>query len=137
MRRRSSFFYEEDPADKELINLTPLIDVIFIVLISFILIAPLLETDSINLAKSTLQTTQKMTTEPSSLKIEVREDNSIWIGNQKQSFATLQTFLSKQKNKDELYVYHDRKAYFATYQEIKNLAEKTGFTTLKVVLKSS
>ena len=43
---------DDDLPEEPLINLTPLIDVVFVVLIAFMLIAPVLEIDKVDLAVS-------------------------------------------------------------------------------------
>ncbi len=50
MKRRVLFRENSDEA--ELINLTPLLDVLFLILVFFILIAPLLDFDRLQLAAS-------------------------------------------------------------------------------------
>ncbi|MBM3184115.1 MAG: hypothetical protein FJZ64_02270, partial [Chlamydiae bacterium] len=52
MRKRPLQLLEEEGNEEPLVNLTPLIDVVFVVLISFMLIAPILDIDSLTLAPS-------------------------------------------------------------------------------------
>jgi biopolymer transport protein ExbD len=51
-KKRVSSLFSNAESDEPLINLTPLIDVVFVVLIIFILIAPMLEIDRVKLATS-------------------------------------------------------------------------------------
>ena len=124
-------------ADESLINLTPLIDVVFVVLIAFILIAPLLEIDRIELAKSS-SGAEKNLSGKSHLAIYVHADNSIWINNCRINEKELAPLL---KGKRELqpfvipHVYHDAKACFGTYQTIKGALEKAGFKEMDIILK--
>lgn len=52
MRRKFRSLPDDDSVEEPLINLTPLIDVVFVVLITFMLIAPVLDIDSVDLATS-------------------------------------------------------------------------------------
>ena len=47
MRSRRPLFNHSSSEDESLLNLTPLIDVVFVVLIIFILIAPMLDVDKV------------------------------------------------------------------------------------------
>jgi biopolymer transport protein ExbD len=65
------------------INLTPLIDVVFVVLIMFIIIAPMLELDRVQLASAAQRENREtaVVQEESPVAIHVHEDNSIWFNN--------------------------------------------------------
>lgn len=138
MRRRRTFklsAYEEEG----LINLTPLIDVVFVVLIMFIIVAPMLEIDKIQLAKATEKQTKEMAVvqENSPISLRVRADNSIWIGNTQVSAEELTTLLkiAKKQNPGKIpQLFHDKKAFFGTYQIVKNCLESAGFEQLDIVL---
>ncbi len=121
------------------INLTPLLDVVFVVLIMFILITPMLELDRVELATSSKDKTKeaKVVQENHRIMIHVHADNSIWISSRKVSLEDLALFLQK-TNKDYPgqipQLFQDKKAYFGTYQSIKNLVESCGFEELDVIL---
>jgi biopolymer transport protein ExbD len=128
---RSSTLPEEN-----LINLTPLIDVVFVVLIAFILVAPLLEVDHVNLASASYNT-EKDIAGKNTLSIYVREDDSIWLNNQPISLSDLTMMLKEKKHKniDQVpQIFHDKKASFGTYQNIKNAVEVAGFDQMDVIL---
>ncbi|MFA6502197.1 MAG: biopolymer transporter ExbD, partial [Parachlamydiales bacterium] len=111
-----------DTSDENLINLTPLIDVVFVVLISFIIIAPLLEVDHINLANSSTKSDKNIS--KTSIVIKVKEDNSIWFNNKLVTLKELEKLLKEKKSfktDQNPQLLHDRKASFGTYQSIKNL----------------
>ncbi|NGX56775.1 MAG: Biopolymer transport protein ExbD [Candidatus Anoxychlamydiales bacterium] len=121
--------------EEDLINLTPLIDVVFVVLISFILIAPLLEADHVNLASSSITSTKNV--ESSKIIIKVKFDNSILLNNRPILLSELTSILKKNRNpniKQIPQLYHDKKATFGTYQSIKNAVEASGFEELDVIL---
>lgn len=139
MRRRASF--EDDSIDEPTINLTPLIDVVFVVLISFMIIAPILDIDIVDLAASgTEKKKDSFTSEQSPLSIIVRADNTIWMQGKKLSLEELERFLLAQKKQypgRTPQVVHDRNASFGTYQSVKNTLEKCGFEQMDIVLKPS
>jgi biopolymer transport protein ExbD len=121
--------------EENLINLTPLIDVVFVVLISFILIAPLLEADHVNLANASVQSSKNV--ENSSIVIKVKADNSILLNNKPIYLYELTSTLKKNKHlytKQLPQLYHDKKASFGTYQSIKNAIHAAGFEELDVIL---
>jgi biopolymer transport protein ExbD len=138
MRRRAVFSDVE--AEGELINLTPLLDVLFLILVFFILIAPMLEFDRIELAPSSENKQEFVpVNETSAIKIYVQQDNSIWLSTHRVSLSDLsialdQYYKTNPKNIPQLY--QDQNASFGTYQKIKNLIESIGFDQLDVVLKT-
>ena len=138
MRRKALF--SEFESDGELINLTPLLDVLFLILVFFILIAPMLEFDRIELAPSSENKQEFVAVhETAAIKIYVQQDNSIWLSTHKVSLSVLgialdQYYKSNPKNIPQLY--QDQNASFGTYQKIKNLVESIGFDQLDVVLKT-
>lgn len=128
---------DEEPS----INLTPLIDVVFVILIMFIVIAPLLEIDKIDLptasssARETANVKQK-----SAIMIEVSKDNSIKINRSPIPPQQLLNHLKELKKtfpQEKPQLFHDQKAYFGTYQEIKNALEMAGFEEMDLILKPS
>ena len=134
---KKKHFFSHKQLDESLINLTPLIDVVFVVLIAFILVAPLLEVDHIDLAPSTLSS-EKNISENAFISISVKKDNSIWVKNRQMSLESL-TFLLKEMKKlhpDKVpQLLHDEKAYFGTYQSVKMAVEQAGFDQIDVILK--
>lgn len=122
------------------INLTALIDIVFVVLIIFILIAPLLELDRVQLADAPKGSAPLAVQEASPITLQVQRDNTIWIN-------TLPTRpeLVKDKLKElkKLFpaarpqLFHDKKAEFGTYQSVKNALEEAGFSEVDIVLTPS
>ncbi|MBP7073868.1 MAG: biopolymer transporter ExbD [Rhabdochlamydiaceae bacterium] len=120
------------------INLTPLLDVVFVVLIIFIIIAPMLEIDRIELANAA--PTKQSTTSPqsSSIAIHVREDNSIWFENRKVNAQELTRILEQIRhtgNQRIPQLFQDKRAAFGTYQTVKNAVEVAGYEQMDVILK--
>lgn len=124
------------------INLTPLIDVVFVVLIAFILVAPLLDRDQVELAgggslPSHIPLSMK---DASPIQIHVRADNTILFLGSRTSLDELpQKLILAKKNYPQAkpQVFHDRKAHFGTYQAIKNCLEQVGFDEMDIVLTPS
>lgn len=137
MRRRRWETDQETP-DEPLINLTPLIDVVFVVLISFMIIAPILDIDIVDLAVGKADKKESMPPEQSPLSIVVRGDNTIWTQGKRVNLQELERILLAQK---KLYpnktpqVIHDKNGSFGTYQTVKNTLEKCGFDQMEIVLK--
>lgn len=135
MRRRRILRagFEEPP-----LHLTPLIDVVFVILIMFIVIAPLLESDRIDLAQAPSLKESLKSLEKSAIVIRVDSENNIFFNNKMVNFEELNRCLISAK---ELHpqahpqIFHDKKGAFGTYQSIKNAIEKTGFLEMEVVLK--
>jgi biopolymer transport protein ExbD len=124
---------DEEPS----LNLTPLIDVVFVVLILFILIAPMLEVDKVELAAAPVKQTKQQAPQSSPLTIHVHADNSIWIRSKKVSLEQLVPLLKQEKMarpSQMPQLFHDKKAQFGTYQVVKNAVEMAGFEELDVIL---
>lgn len=137
MRKRFFFNHTEE---NELINLTPLLDVLFVVLILFILIAPLMNLDRISLTESSSKTLlQSSMNEPQAISIFLHKDGTTSIGKKMITKNTLKIILSEiyKKNKKALpRLFIDTKASFGNFTEIKDLIEECGFPSLDLVVKS-
>ena len=136
MRKKFRLQTEEDPIDEPLINLTPLIDVVFVVLIAFMLIAPILDIDSIDLAQSGGSEKKELQTGP--IAITIHPDNTIWVHGTKVTFAQMEAYLKQEKKRYPQaapQVILDKQAQFGTYQSVKNCLESIGFAQMDVILK--
>jgi len=126
--------------EEPVVNLTPLIDVVFVILIMFIVIAPLLELDRVDLADAAKDPMEGSIAvqENSPISIHVRKDNTIWFDKQKVNVKELTALLVKAKvkyPKAKPQLFHDKTAHFGIYQSVKNAAEAAGFEQMDVVLK--
>lgn len=124
--------------DEPTVNLTPLIDVVFVILIAFIILAPLLELDRIELADAGEIPQTDAVQEASPITIYVKEDNAIIVNGQSMSLSQLTSFFKQAKERyphARPQLFHDRQAHFGTYQAIKNAAEAAGFQQIDVILK--
>lgn len=122
------------------VNLTPLIDVVFVILIMFILVAPLLELDRVELAEASAKTndTSLEARETSPISIHVQSDNAILFNNRKVKAPELTALLIQAKKnhpKARPQLFHDKRAQFGTYQSVKNAAEEAGFEQMDIILR--
>ncbi len=130
-KRRQRETLEEAP-----INLTPLIDVVFVILIMFIVVAPLLEIDRIELAGG--PPLKQPAQQEQNLVIHVYADDTISFNKQPVSLDQLEKLLAQARIRypsGHPQLFHDRSARFGTYQSVKNAVEAAGFTELDVLLK--
>lgn len=140
MRKRTRFS-TSGPIEEPSINLTPLIDVVFVILIAFIVIAPLLELDRIELANAASELPDNRSIsvqEASPITIYVRQDNAILINGNPVNLEQLVDYFKQAKKRypnAKPQLFHDKKAHFGTYQSIKNAAEAAGFTQMDIILK--
>lgn len=136
MRRKFRHFPEESSFEEPTINLTPLIDVVFVVLISFMLIAPMLDIDPVDLSVSSGAEKKEVKAGP--ISISVHADDTIWIHGKKVTLVELEAILKQEKKKYPKVtpqLAHDKKAHFGTYQALKNTLESVGFEQVDIVLK--
>ena len=122
------------------VNLTPLIDVVFVILVVFILIAPLLDVEKINLAPSKVVKDENSLElkEKSPLAIIVRKDNTVAVNGQTIAMDNLTAHLAKLKELhpyEKPQLFHDKEAFFGTFQAVKNAAAQAGFDELDLILK--
>lgn len=121
------------------VNLTPLIDVVFVILIGFIIIAPLLELDRVNLADAAKTPSfEPKSVQEGPIAIHVLQDNSIWYKKQKMTLNQLKSELISDRKKYPKAIpqlFHDKKGYFGTYQDVKNGLEEAGFEQVDVILR--
>lgn len=125
--------------DEPSVNLTPLIDVVFVILIMFILVAPLLELERIELANASAKEEKKLNAHESSpIAIHVQENNTILLNKRKVSLKELSVLLQQMQKKypnARPQLYHDKRAFFGTYQAVKNAVEEAGFEQMDLILK--
>lgn len=119
------------------VNLTPLIDVVFVILIMFIVLAPLLELDQVQLA--TGANMQKVSVRDSSpVAVHVFADNTIRFGDKRVNVLQLEEMLKQTKASHPAIkpqLFHDKRALFGTYQSVKNALESAGYEEVEVILK--
>jgi len=135
MRRSYNTHFEEAE-----MNLTPLIDVVFIVLIIFIIIAPMLEVDRVELATGPTVKEDTQPVESSPFAIHVKHDNTIWYSGKLVSGLELMQLLKRARLTQGSRIpqlFQDKRATFETYQIVKNAVEDAGYDQMDVILKPS
>ncbi len=133
MKRPFLWGENEDPV----INLTPLIDVVFVLLITFIVVAPLLPSDRIQLPPAPKRAVAMKSEGSSPVSIEVRADDTIWLNGALLRSGELSIALTRARSEHpdvRPLLYHDRAARFGTYQMVKNACEEAGYEELNLVL---
>ena len=131
-------FRTENSYPEAEMNLTPLIDVVFVVLIIFILIAPMLELDRVELANAAPTKEGSMAPESSAIAIHVKQDNTIWYAGRIVTPEQLTQILRdgrKMAGNRIPQLFQDKRAAFGTYQNVKNAVEIAGYDQLDVILK--
>ncbi len=135
MRRRHLPPPDDGEGEESPVNLTPLIDVVFVLLITFMLIAPILNVDHVDLAPGGILSKQDV--EESPFAITLRSDQSIWYRGRKISLKELSSQLKAEKLRfpSQLpQLIADKNCHFGLYQEVKNVLEECGFLQMDVVL---
>lgn len=129
----------QEAIEEPSVNLTPLIDVVFVILIGFIIIAPLLEVDKVELAEAPQEHTQTSSVqETSPIAIHVLQDNTILYKDKPIKIPELTAVLKEAKArypKATPQLFHDKRGQFGTYQNVKNAIEAAGFDQMDVILK--
>jgi len=130
-RRRRQQLQSDEPQ----INLTPLIDVVFSILIMFILLAPLLHVDHVELAEESRSSDHASFN--GSITLHVRKDNTVLLNRRPVALAELTALLQREKERHphaSPQIFHDKMACFGTYQSIKQAVEAAGFEKMDVIL---
>jgi biopolymer transport protein ExbD len=129
--------FNEEIDDASLINLTPLIDVLFTVLVLFIVISPFLDIESIQLGSKSKQSVGQ--TGKRKIRIFVDRHQKIKINDTPVSEKQLKAVLEQlRKNfSDEIpELYQDKKSSFESYLNIQNALEHAGFVEMDLVVQS-
>ena len=121
------------------INVTPLIDVVFVLLIAFIVVAPLVELDRIELASGDGISSHipVRVEDASQIQIHVHENNSVQFNGQLVRLGELTALLRQAKARfpeARPQLFHHKNASFGTYQSVKNALESAEFKEMDVVL---
>lgn len=132
--RRLSLAKRASFQEESLINLMPLIDVVFVVLVMFILIAPMMNSEHIQLTTGVHEIKRAQLSK--NLAVYVRADNSIWINQKPYRKEELYQYLKQQQQSSHLPSFQllcDEKASFGTFQSIKELGLRAGFEEVEVI----
>lgn len=127
-----------NPSQTEMwhIDLTPLIDVVFVILILFILISPMIQVERITLAPRGKET-HLDTLQQEGILIHVLANNTIKVNGIPMPEAKLEICLKKLYSLEQRaapILFCDKHCSFGTFQKIKSATENAGYTELDVVL---
>jgi biopolymer transport protein TolR len=116
------------------INVTPLVDVMLVLLIIFMVTAPLIQSGvKVDLPKASAQ---QMEHSEEKLVLTITRERRILLGNTEISFADLETKLASnariQKDK-ELYLHADRSLPYGQVVEIMAVARRAGVESLGMI----
>ena len=123
--------------DDIFINITPLIDVILVILVVFMLVAPMVNKEQIELAQGGKEPIKALETDNSTLTLYVKEGDHLFIKDRPISIEQLTPVLSALRphfSSDVLRLFYDRRASFGTYQLIKEKASRIGYTQIELIL---
>lgn len=142
MSRHKIFSRSRESFGEPTVNLTPLIDVVFVILIMFIVIAPLLQIEEVELATAPRLSSQpgNVAQESSSIVLHVKGDNRIFFQGHFVPLEELRAKLIEAKRRHPgvlPQLFHDRAASFGTYQSVKNAVEEAGFERIDLILQPS
>jgi len=130
--RLSRYFSDEEPQ----VNLTPLIDVVFVVLILFIVIAPMINVDPIKLASSRRSESISID-EKKNITLRIYSDQTVSINQRlipkEHMRRTLEDIHKKNPHMRALLLC-DKAANFGTYQTVKETLEFVGFEEMDIAV---
>lgn len=135
MARRKFIGQADSFGEEPVVNLTPLIDVVFVVLVMFIIIAPMVNIDRIELAEGAPSIQQSKIDQ--TLVIHIRADNSIWFNQKQVTLKELNSLLTNAKKKHQTaipQIMPDKKASFQAYEHVRTAAKNAGFDFVDVNL---
>ncbi|MET0295278.1 MAG: ExbD/TolR family protein [Phenylobacterium sp.] len=116
------------------INVTPLVDVMLVLLIIFMISAPLLTAGvPVELPKTEAAAMQDQT-EP--LSISIRADGSIFLGEEPVAFQALATSVAREAGSSRerpIYVRADGRAAYAVVAQVMAALSTSGFTSLNLI----
>lgn len=127
----------QETHEDEGLNLTPLIDVVFVVLVTFILVAPFLAVEKIDLT-STTQKLSTTTPEPNSIAITLFSNGSVSVDGTPLKIQQLPSYLHvvHQNSPDVLIqIFPDQNSKFGVFQLVKDQLASAGFNQVEVVLR--
>lgn len=129
----------EDIDDHPDVNLTPLIDIVFVILMAFMISMPLIRLDTIALAPGSSEKTALNKEESSPITIKVFADQTITLNECPLTMQELQKqllLLYARNPKNIPLLLQDGDTPFKLYQEVKTSIESAGFHELHIALKS-
>lgn len=130
MNRRSSHSRTEDDSD---INLTPMLDVVFIMLIFFIVTATFIKQAGIEVLRPAAETSQKKPTV--SVLVAIGEAGDIWIDKKKVDINAVRAHIERlhaENPKGGLVIQADRESKYQQLKAVLNAARAAGLTEVAI-----
>ena len=127
-------FNANQPQAKAEINVVPLVDVMLVLLVIFIITAPLL-THSVKIDLPKASNTPNIT-KPDHVELAIREDGSLfWNGEvvPKESLAARFEIEAKKEPQPELHIKADGTSKYEKVAQVMSIAAKTGLTKIGFV----
>lgn len=135
MRRKPIQLLEDEGHEEPILNLMPLLDVVFVLLITLLLISPFLNVDHVELAPAGILSQSDVAKSPLTITLKAN-DTLLWQGNLI-ALGDLKRYLSEAKRTNPQWIPQlvaDKNCHFGKYQEVKNLLEESGFERMDVIL---
>ncbi|MBQ8498909.1 biopolymer transporter ExbD [Chlamydia sp.] len=132
------FFYEDQEEDPS-VNLTPLIDIVFVILMAFMIAMPLIKIDTLSLAPGSSSHQSLDQQSSSRAEIKVFRNYTITLNDSPLSIQELRSQLAiihTQYPNTVPLLLQDGDTTFKLYQEIKSTIEEAGFQELHIALKN-
>ncbi|MBF5050600.1 Uncharacterized protein CLAVI_000211 [Candidatus Clavichlamydia salmonicola] len=139
MKYRFNSSYLHASAEEPSMNLTPLLDTVFVVLIAWMILAPFNNSETVSLANGGIPNSVGMEQTTTNLNLYIHENDSIMIGPKHVRKEELTDILSKiyqQAPYLNPILFQDQHSSFGIHQTLKTSLEKAGFKELTVILKA-
>jgi biopolymer transport protein ExbD/biopolymer transport protein TolR len=116
------------------INITPLVDVVLVLLVIFMLTAPVLQS-GINVAVPKTKTVKEITEQRTVLTID--KDQRVFMGDQPINLADLPSRLQQSSNTDPahriIYLRADERVPFGAFASVMDAVKQAGITNISIV----
>ncbi len=130
MNRRSNYSRTDDDSD---INLTPMLDVVFIMLIFFIVTATFIKQAGIDVLRPEAQTSEQKPTV--SVLVAIGEGGDIWIDKKKVDVNAVRAHIERlhaENPKGGLVIQADRQAKYELLKAVLSAARAAGLTEVAI-----
>lgn len=134
MARRSFIHPQTTESDEPLINLMPLIDVVFVVLIMFIVIAPMVKADQVPLNETKI--IEKESDLKGGVSVKISQDGSILVNQVPVKASELSAVLQsyrQQTHEKSFQLFYDENASYKMFQNAREQGRKAGFEDVQVI----
>lgn len=122
------------PSDEPRIDLTPMVDVVFLLLIFFMISTTFVESPGISI-KLPESSSQKIDREPKEIKIYLSKEGDIYHGDQKISLSDYKTLLAKHQSEAEsttVLLLADQESRHGKVVTLMDFARDAGFVKLAI-----